>query len=480
MKTRITLMCILFLFFCQPSALAQKKKASKKGISTAWTLYKELSTMIDDAKFKGKIKGPCYPTSYLKQLSKKEILFDPKKEGGIKMDSISAVLLPLNRLKINTVYGFMPIYSFINSKSYIEFVNNLYSKNIGDLRPPSFAKDVDTYYRQLKKIKKDGLVIENKTIVKKECTYQIETKFQIEKWGETFQPGTKWVNYRTTLTGKLLTNIKIACKCKGKSISALKNAQYTYEMPSIFEIDFTKRGNKQRFYLAKKRESTLNLLNVNCCTESDISFEDSSLEIIPTETVSVPNFELDNFNTNEIDLNNSNYMEAQAGFATAKDEETLYCLGLGVMFHLTNVAGNPLFAGAQASVHANSFGVQDFKSSNVKAGPMVEYRFPLGSTSTNLIMGVKGGVSFGGSENSGFKTDISGFNASIFSGVHVPLGDQLGLGVILSLVEYNNLTFKAEDSSFENKQTSTGFNFNKGSAKLSLRFNLFNGSGKIR
>ena len=150
------------------------------------------------------------------------------------------------------------------------------------------------------------------------------------------------------------------------------------------------------------------------------------------------------------------------------------------MFHVSNLAGNPFYLGARAKLETASFSAQNFNQTQIAGGPSVEYHVPIGKTSTRWINGINGAYKFGSSESSGFKTNISGFTVGLYTGVHVPLGDIFALGVILNLVEYNNLTFKADDDSFENKATSTGFNFNKGSAAISLRMNLFKGTGGVR
>jgi hypothetical protein len=457
MKTKTTFVCVLLLLICCSGVTAQKKKASKKGISTAWSLHKEMTEMIDGASFIGKMYGPCYPMSYLKKLGKKGMIPNPKKEMGATMDSLSYLMIKLRPLNFTARQGYSPLSAFMRSKSYGEFVNNLYYKNIGDLNPPSFAKDVDTYYRQLKDLKANGFILDKRTVKIKECAYQIETKFKMDTWEGAPYPDSskKWTTYEATISGKLVTDIQISCECKGKSISALKDAHFRYEMPTTFVIEFSSRGNKQRFVPAKKNGSLLNLLSVNCCKESDISFEDPGLEIVPTEDISLPSQTIGVF----------------GGVGFEQDfEEVGICFGAEYLYNVTDLGNNPLFVGANVQLETSSF--MDNTNTWVGFGPTVQLFTPLTpSQETHLTNGVSTNVVFGTNENNGSKDDISGYEFILNTGLFVPLSDNLSLAIMLPVLTFTNLTFEAENGGASFEQQNTSLFIGKGSStKLGLRF----------
>lgn len=454
MKFKTLFACILFLIANCNSTIAQKKKPSKKGMSTAWTLHKEMNIMIENASFKGKMYGPCYPMSYLKRLGKSGILPNPKKELGQSMDSLSYMLTQLAPLKLSTRNGFLPMYSFIHENSYVNFVNSVYNKNIGDLAPKNFAASVDAYYRQLKKLKKEGFVFDQRTVTKKECVFKIESRFVMETWedGNTVDD---WIGYTAKISGKIETTITIKCNCKGKSISALKNARFKYEKPTVFLIDFSNKGNRQKFVPADKNLSVLSLLATNCCTENDISFDDPSLELAPTENISLPNQTIGVF--------------GGVGFGQNFEETTL-CLGAEYLINVVDLGNNPLFTGANASLETSSF--MDNTSTWFGVGPTVQLFTPISASGETLVAnGLSANVIFGSNDSDGFKDTVSGFEVGINTGLSVPLNDNLFLSISIPVVNHQNITYEPENGGTSFEQKNTSLLIGKGSTtKLGLRF----------
>ena len=198
----------------------------------------------------------------------------------------------------------------------------------------------------------------------------------------------------------------------------------------------------------------LEIKDVMCCPENEPKTEDGSF-MDPDEAE---------------DIFFEKFIEVGAGIGTAKDEETELCASVGYMHNLLPGEDNALFIGGRASVNNASFSGSDFNQTLINIGPAAEYQTFIGDTSTKWINGVNGAFVFGNQDSSGFKTDISGIHIGLYTGVEVPLGNQFALGVLATLVELNNLTFKTDESEF--KSNSTGINLNKGSVGLSLRIAL--------
>ncbi|MAY52966.1 MAG: hypothetical protein CMC75_06875 [Flavobacteriaceae bacterium] len=454
MKTNVSLLLsILVMLVVAPNMNAQKKKPSKKGIYTAWYLHKEMSKMIDSAKLRGKATGPCDPLIYIKSLGKKGIIPSPKKELGVAMDSLGALLT--NPRSMET-YGFdyWPLSEFNKSKTYGEFVNNFYNKDIGQLNKTKF-KASNEYYRELKKIKKEGVTIYKRTVTKKNCTYSIETKFNFTKWDGTRDTDNQWIIYRAIFSGKLETNIKINCKCKGKSTNDLKKAHFRYEMPTSFVIDFSKKGNKQLWRPVKKRASNLDLVNTECCTANDISYEDPSLEIAPTENISLPNQTLGAF----------------GGVGFGQDfEESSICLGAEYLYNATKLGNSALFVGANVELETSSF--MENTNTWVGFGPTAQLFIPISPRGdVHVTNGLSATVIFGSNDNNGIRDDISGFGITLNTGLNVPLGNNISVALILPVLNYQNLTFESEEGESSFEQQNTSLFIGKGSTtKLGVRF----------
>ena len=439
--------CFLFVSAAIAQPKPKKTRPSKNGSIAAKELIVVLTKMYKDAKFTGKSNMECDPLPYLEAIGKSKLV--PRKwELGRKIDVFFKELFP-------EVPGSRDDYiihrAFVNTKSYEEFHKVIFEQNptlINFYREQSLKA-----YNHFKSLYSDALVIQKKSNTNSPCGLDVETKIFLKEWS-TYTDQTKSTTPRhSDFIWNVKTTVKIKCNCN----MAWKLQDATFEFSgSIFSTLSYKDGQyKMKSTETKKPVYSYKLLDSNCCpTKTPKAKDGSFMDPNEDEDISFPN----------------QVIEVGAGVTTAKDEETELCASVGFMHNLLPGEDNALFIGGRASVHNASFSGPDFSQTTINVGPAAEFQTFIGDTSTKWINGVNGAFVFG-SQNSGeFKTDISGINIGLYTGVEVPLGNQFALGVMANLISFNNLTFKTDEGEF--KSNSTGINLNKGSVGLSLRIDL--------
>ena len=443
MKAKIILSCLCLLFvstaFAQPKP--KLKPPSSQGNESSKEIRKLLDKLYKEGKLVGKTNPNCDPAPYVASWEVRHKLAPRLWALGRIVDTLFA----------KDHFSFHIHKSFENSKTLKEFTE-LYHTRAFDKLSETEKKIAKGFYDDLQSLSKDGLQIQQKTFKVKPCVITVNTKLFLssirihEK--NKYRPG------YTDFYWGVKSTVDVKCDCVKENKTNLRNAKLEYTGKLQSELRYFP-GKRLLTTPSVKPNFQYKVLEAVCCPIEEPKTEDGSfIDPNEDEDISFPN----------------QFIEVGAGVATAKDEETELCASIGFLHNLLPGEENALFIGGRASVHNTSFSGPDFSQTLINVGPVVEYQTFIGNTATKWINGINGAFVFGSSDNAGFKTDISGFNLGLYTGVEVPLGNQFALGVMATLLEYNNQTFKADEG--ELKSNSTGININKGSVGLSLRIDL--------
>ena len=443
MKTKIILSC-LCLFFVT-AAMAQpkpkKKPPSQQGVESSKEIRKLLNKLYKEGKLVGKTNPDCDPVPYVASWMVHNELAPRLWALGRMVDTLFA----------KDHFSFHIHKSFKNSKTLKEFTELYYSRALDKLSETEkkIAKDL---HDDLTSLRKDGLQIQKKQFKVKPCVIKVDSKLflssiKVHKKTE-FRPG------YTDFYWDVKSTVDIKCDCTKENTANLKNAKLEYTGKLQSELRYFP-GKRLLTTPSVKSNFQYKVLEAVCCPTEEPKTEDGSfMDPNENEDISFPN----------------QFIEVGAGVAIAKDEETELCASVGFMHNLLPGEENAIFIGGRASVHNASFSGSDFSQTLINVGPAVEHQTFIGDTSTKWVNGVNGAFVFGSQDNGGFKTDISGINIDLYTGVEVPLGNQFSLAVMANLISVNNLTLNTDEGEF--KSNSTGININKGSVGLSLRIDL--------
>jgi hypothetical protein len=439
-------------------AQPKPKKPSKGAIHNAKTLRKILSDMHKTDKIVGANKFDCDALPYLKAIPEKKKI--PRLYTAARAIDTLRKRLTLKLPPPHDKKPFPFVFDhFIRTKNHLDFVNSLF-KDHKDVSPIKHRDQTREIYKTLLPFKQGRYILHEDTYKNKGCEYKITTSIDcdLKQFSKTAKKN--YPEWPRNIIWDVYTTIKMDCSCKGKGKNNVKSATFEYsgKAYSVFSVSNSSVGfyaNIESPITEEQTQYFLRVKDVVCCPENEPKTEDGSfMGPDENEDISFPN----------------QFIEVGAGVATAKDEETELCASVGFMHNLLPGEENALFIGGRASIHSASFSGPDFSQTLINVGPAVEHQTFIGNTATKWFNGVNGAFIFGSQDSAGFKTDISGFKIGLYTGVEVPLGNQFALGVMATLLEYNNQTFKTDDSEF--KTNSTSINLNKGSVGLSLRIDL--------
>ena len=144
------------------------------------------------------------------------------------------------------------------------------------------------------------------------------------------------------------------------------------------------------------------------------------------------------------------FFGASAGIGFENDfDESSICIGAEYLHRFSNQDKKTgFYAGVTANYENISF--DDYKWNVFKTGLKGEWLLPITrSRETSLILGGKVTYDFGSQESNGFKDNISGYQASLFSCVNVRYNESLSFGLEFNVLSHLNYTLKADDSDFE-------------------------------
>jgi hypothetical protein len=407
----------------------------------------------------GAKKLTCDPQPYLKSIpNKKRIprLYTMARAMDTLRKKINLKLPPPHdKVIFHDVFE-----DFVLTDSYEEFVKRIFTAKKG-IDPKKYDKQTKKIYNDFLPFRKGRYLLHEENYKTKVCKFKITTSMNYDPKQVTESFRNKAGLGKMDIAFDIYTTIIMDCSCSGKGKNAVKSASMEFS-GKAYNRNGLQSGTNYFFDtpspysdINKKPEFFLRLRNVQCCPAKTPKAEDGSfMDPDENEDIAFPN----------------QFIEVGAGLSTAKDEETELCASVGFMHNLLPGEENALFVGGRASVHNASFSGPDFSQTFINVGPAVEYQTFIGNTATKWFNGLNGAFVFGSQDSSGSKTDISGIKIGLYTGVEVPLGNQFALGVMATLLEYNNQTFKTDDSEF--KSNSTGINLNKGSVGLSLRIDL--------
>ena len=346
--------------------------------------------------------------------------------------------------------------AFSSTTSFKDFVAAYTGKDVGDLdlrfdnqNKTSERKEIESYYRRMQFIfNKTTLIDYYDPEYKPGCDSKVLVTLRVRKFD---YPVIDW---------EIKIKTEINCSCVEES-QPVKMGVYEYSATSTGLLTYDK------ITFGPPKNPKLEILELECCkNERALGDSGASLDDNEGEDISIGGQESENISYP------NQFLEVGLGVATAEDEETEFCVAAGIFFEIAEMWTGPLYVGARAKIQTSSLSSQDFSSTRFSIGPAVEHQVQIGETKNKWINGVQGAYVFGNREGSGFKDDISGFTAALYSGLDVALNHNITIGVIVPLIEYSSLIFKAEEGDYENKVNTTGFNFNKGSVSLNLRINL--------
>ena len=449
MKTKLLfLVCLSFLVVS--TAMAQPKPKlkppSNEGVKSSKEITKLLEALYLEAKLVGKTNPDCDPVQYL--------TYTPRYlPGQTYIINVLPRKWALGRIVDKFLRKNFHIHnSFANSKTLKEFTELYYARTL-DKISESEKKRAKKFYDDLTSLSTEGLQIHKKKKRYWSCVIATDTKMILTSI-KSYSKNIHTKKPSTNFYWDVKTTFDIKCDCTKENKKNLKNAklEYTGKLRSELMYDPEKRFITTK---AVKPNFQYKVIEAVCCPKEESESEDGSfMDPNENEDIVFPN----------------QFIEVGAGIGTAKDEETELCASVGFMHNLLPGEDNALFVGGRASVHNASFSSADFSQTSINVGPAAEFQTFIGDTSTKWINGVNGVFVFGSQNSGAFKTDISGINIGLYTGVEVPLGDQFALGVMANLISFNNLTFKTDEGEF--KSNSTGINLNKGSVGLNLRINL--------
>lgn len=155
------------------------------------------------------------------------------------------------------------------------------------------------------------------------------------------------------------------------------------------------------------------------------------------------------------------------------DSETSFCLGAEYLYRITGDRQNPNgagYIGAFANYH-NASG-DSFDENYLRAGLKYSYFDRLTALNeVQLIYGANAYYETGKRDFSGFEDDISGYGATLYTGLNVRLCDRASLGVEVPVVSYLSRTFESGGSEFEQDNIWLGINKDN-SVMATLRYCL--------
>ena len=158
-----------------------------------------------------------------------------------------------------------------------------------------------------------------------------------------------------------------------------------------------------------------------------------------------------------------NTIGGSVGFGWQDDDgnsETSYCVGAEYLHRITGERQNPRgagYLGAFASYHKSNS--DNFDDSMLRAGAKYSYFDPISTfNEAQLIYGANAYYETGNREFSGFKEDVSGYGASLYTGINVRLCDRASVGVEIPVISFASTTFEAGGSEVTRDRFRIGVN----------------------
>jgi len=452
MKKQITIviLCSLLLGLA-PKGFGQNKDPK---IDSGKNLRNTILAMLRTAKEVKAGAMTCDASGLLKSIPRKKMVAskeDLAKEIGKIMDSLT---IPYSlRAKAHVFHG-MEYFNEVDKMT--DYVFKIERESYG-LIPPSRRKIISAYYYRLKRAQKEGFNLKKISFKHKKCNVTIVTNLKPVKW----KRGYKKNDFVMGVDWKIKTEVTIDCPCTKNSNKEVKKAIYTYtantDGPMRFD-DYNIDHHKISRYglrFGKLLSPKLVLSELKCCLEKANPPKDGSF-ISPDE-----------------DINDENtFIDTNLGVSFAKDEETEMIGAAGVLFNVATLGNNPLYLGPKVTVNTTSLSGSEIKATKVLIGPTAEYQIPIGNNQTRILTGINSGYSFGNIDAFGFKQTTSGFTVNAYGGVEIGLGQNIALGVLLNLFEYNNTTFKAEEGDLETTVSNSTFITDRAAITVGLRIDL--------
>lgn len=190
---------------------------------------------------------------------------------------------------------------------------------------------------------------------------------------------------------------------------------------------------------------------------------------IPITSISSEELETSSFQ-NIQDLMPARTIGVAAGIGFENDfEETSLCVSGEALFRLNEPNPCGFYLGGDATFEYSSF--NDWNQTTFQIGPKAQFHTPITpSKEVQWVNGIGAKYMFGNLDNNGFKEDLTGFNATLYSGLNIRLTEKLSIGLEIPVLGYENITYKSDGGS-EFKADNTSLLVNKRNpVKIGTRF----------
>lgn len=172
----------------------------------------------------------------------------------------------------------------------------------------------------------------------------------------------------------------------------------------------------------------------------------------------------------------NNTIGGSAGFGwndNDGDSETSFCFGAEYLHRITGKRQNPNGAG-YIGVFANyhNLSSDNYKENAFRIGAKYSYFDRMTALNeVQLIYGINAHYETGSRDFSGFKDDVTGYGANIFTGINYRVCDRAFIGLEVPVVSYISRTFKSNGNDFTQDNISAMINKDN-PAMLTFRYSL--------
>lgn len=450
----------LFLFFLCSSILFVQPSYAQKKTPREVSGENLRKVLFDLYKYKNiekdKKKQDCDIDKILKVLSPRALAPTNKEATDIinrLMDSL--------RVEPKDRYAFVhSTLSAINSSKMVDFVFSVTRKDYGDLKEARRDSLKAKYYR-IKNLKTKGYEMLSKQVTIGVCKGKVTLNVKLVSGKLGYK---KNLSRAATIEWKFFSKLTIDCPCNKQNRHKVKNTVYEFEAttqgPMVFErsgVNPTtgKRVSSGLYGLRfdKLKNPKGKRTQLICCTKEDEKSEDGSYT-----------------DPNEPIRYDSPFINTGLGIGFVQDGDTQIVGNAGVLFPVASMGDNPIFVGGQIGIQSSSVS-SDFPVNEYRIGPIVEYDHNLNDSGLEWVSGIHTGYLFGNADLGIADQDFNGFFANLYTGLDIPLGDNISLAVLTSFLEFQSLAFDFGD---ESVSESSGPNFDRINVTAGVRFNFGN------
>jgi len=366
----------------------------------------------------------------------------------------------MDSVRLHPAYSNMSgLSNAMRHNKYSDFVKSQVGLDLGNLDPAS-NKLYSNFYNRIKVLKTKGYQVYDKTINRSECkvTLKITLKLVSLTWGYK-----KNLRYAFTANWEMSSFLVFDCSCNAKNKHKVKYASFRFSAAAKGPLAFSRsifRGGKtiKISHYGFRFEKLTNIVGrrtqLNCCKKDENS-EDGSF-VDPNEPIRY----------------DSPFINTGIGLGFVNDSDTQITGNAGVLFPVASIGDNPLFLGGQFGINSSSIS-SDFPTNEYRIGPITEYDVLINDRGLEWLVGLYTGYIFGNSDFGEIDQDFDGFFASLYTGLDIPISENITIPVLLSFLEYQNLNLTI-DATGEESSFDSGISFDRIGLSAGVRINIGN------